>query len=174
MTPGIHALPSADYHAERIPLPARGGGVRAHAIVDAADFEWLSHFRWFLGSDGYARRFEAIPGTARRRGIAMHRQLLNLGPGNPLEGDHINGDRLDNRRANLRAVTRAQNNQNVRRVGRSGHRNVSLHAASGLWRVQLHAEGKPLSGGYFRRQEDAVAAAVALRRKHLPFAVEAS
>jgi hypothetical protein len=105
----------------------------------------------------------------------MHRRILGLSRGDPLESDHINGDRLDNRRSNLRAVTRAQNNQNVRhKPGRSGHRNVYWHAHSGLWHVQLVRDSRAISGGYFCEIADAVEAAAALRREHLPFAVEAA
>lgn len=157
-----------------IPLRARDGGIRAHVLVDEEDYDTLNAYFWALGTDGYARRHEAN-GKGRRRRIAMHRQILGLTTGDPRESDHINGDRLDNRRKNLRIVTRAENNQNVRhRPGLSGHRNVYWHAASGLWRVQLRHAYVCISGGYFKDVDDAIAAATALRREHMPFAVEAT
>lgn len=156
----------------RIPLHARDGAIRAYAIVDPEDFAALSAYRWSLDSKGYARRWEAT-GKGKRRSVAMHRQILGLAQGDPREGDHVHGDRLDNRRAHLRVVTHAENTQNVRQLpGRSGHRNVYWHHKSGLWRVQLRSSERLISGGYFALLEDAVAAATALRREHLPFAVE--
>ncbi|MCR4341996.1 MAG: HNH endonuclease [Gemmatimonadaceae bacterium] len=169
MKPGIHTMTAGDCHA--IPLPARDGSVRAYALVDIEDFEALSAYHWSCDRNGYARRFEGP--RKGRRCISMHRQILDLTLGDGLEGDHINGERLDNRRANLRVVTHAQNGQNIRRApGRSGHRNVHWHAGLGLWRVRFNCAGVYISGGCFKRLEDAVAAAATLRRELMPFAVE--
>ena len=55
----------------------------------------------------------------------LHREVLGLTPGDGLETDHRNGDRLDNRRSNLRVATRAQNAQNV--PARSGYRLSLIH-----------------------------------------------
>lgn len=91
----------------RIPLFRRGQAEPiAFTIVDAADARWLLEHRWGLGSDGYA--------TRRRPGVAirMHREILGLAAGDGRHTDHINRDKLDNRRANLRVVTAAQNMQN--------------------------------------------------------------
>ena len=147
-------------------------GVVALALVDTEDFDELSGSRWFL-HEGYAvRNYRSVRGLPHLS-MSMHRQILGLSHGDPGQTDHINGNRLDNRRANLRVVTKAQNNQNVRhRVGRSGHRHVYWHAHSGLWHVQVQVDGRKISGGYFKDVEDAVAKAFLLRREHLPFTVE--
>lgn len=53
----------------------------------------------------------------------MHRVILPPSPG--LEIDHINGDKLDNRRSNLRVVTHAENMKNVRhKLPKNGYRGV--------------------------------------------------
>lgn len=80
------------------------------AIVDVADFAYLSQFKWQCTLNGYAIR--QLP---RERGkpskpMAMHRELLNAPK--HLEVDHINGNKLDNRKSNLRLCTRAENVRN--------------------------------------------------------------
>lgn len=72
------------------------------------------------------------------------------------EPDHINGQRADNRIANLRLATRSQNNGNgkTRSDNSSGFRGVSLHKKTRKWRANL--AGNHL--GLFPTKEDAVAA----------------
>ncbi|SRR5713101_4575271 len=82
------------------------------AVVDDDDFERLAQWRWQYDC-GYASRRERITpyGTARKyRKIYMHREILN--PPKGMDTDHENGNRLDNRRANLRLATRAENLRN--------------------------------------------------------------
>lgn len=72
------------------------------AIVDEEDFEALSQWRWIASSDGYAVR--------GKRTIRMHREIMNAPKG--MQVDHINGDKADNRRSNLRICTPAGNGKN--------------------------------------------------------------
>lgn len=84
------------------------------AEVDAADFEYLSQWKWQYGGDGYAVRDEylgKVDGKYKHRTVLMHRVLINAPPS--LDVDHINRDKLDNRRSNLRLATRSQNRANV-------------------------------------------------------------
>lgn len=92
------------------------------AIVDPEDFEWADQFRWFCTRDlkttGYAARHAKVDG---RKGLLwLHREVLvravGPAPGPGYVGDHINGNRLDDRRANLRWATKSQNARNVHGV----------------------------------------------------------
>jgi hypothetical protein len=76
----------------------------AHAIVDDEDYEWLSQYKWHLSSDGYAKT------CINDETIYMHRFILN--PPKGMWSDHINRNRLDNHRHNLRVVTPRENAQN--------------------------------------------------------------
>jgi hypothetical protein len=71
--------------------------------------------------------------------------------------DHINGDGLDNRRANLRQATHAGNMQNQRRPknNTSGYKGVSWHRATGKWRAYIKRDGKQVHLGIFDTPEAA-------------------
>ena len=79
------------------------------AIVDAADYERVSQFRWYAVKDG--KTFYAYARANRYSPISMHRFILELNQ-HDLEVDHINGNGLDNRRANMRLATRQENARN--------------------------------------------------------------
>ena len=75
------------------------------ALIDEEDMEVVSGFRWFI-RDGYASATFTFTHT-RMHTVYMHRLIVRPDPG--LVVDHINGNRLDNRRCNLRAITQAKN-----------------------------------------------------------------
>ncbi|OHB78622.1 MAG: hypothetical protein A2Z25_16745 [Planctomycetes bacterium RBG_16_55_9] len=89
--------------------------------------------------------------------MLMHRQLIQPGKGYVI--DHINGCGLDNRRANLRLATVAQNAWNARkRNPRSGYKGVWLAKDKGLWRAAIVHHGKREHLGYFNDKRDAARA----------------
>jgi hypothetical protein len=102
----------------------------------------------------------------------MHRFLMGLDFGDRREVDHINGDKLDNRRANLRVVTHAQNGQNVRiSIPRtSSYRGVYWITARGRWAAKAKLNGQDVWIGLFDDEREAALAAEAYRRSHMPFA----
>ena len=82
--------------------------------------------------------------------------------------DHINGDGLDNRRANLRGATAAQNSANarLRRDSTSGFKGVHRNGPRGLpWRAQIHKGGKKHHLGLFESPEVAARAYDAAARE---------
>lgn len=90
-------------------------GEHTHAIVDDEDFERLNQWKWKAkpnadGNHVYAVRTQKLP-DGRTVDVRMHREVL--GYSGPLDVDHINRNALDNRRSNLRAVTRQVNCQNT-------------------------------------------------------------
>lgn len=75
-------------------------------------------------------------------------------PSNPI--DHINGIRHDNRIANLRECTNAENSHNQRRPqGTNPYIGVSFHKRSGLWQASIKKDKKQMHLGYFKNPEDA-------------------
>lgn len=79
------------------------------AVVDDEDYGFLSRWKWVF-NNGYAVRQYRVPGTDKRIFISMH-VLINSTPAG-FWTDHINGDRLDNRRENLRTCTCTENLRN--------------------------------------------------------------
>lgn len=101
---------------KRIPLwgkdtDGRTTIVRGYALVDAADFDDLDRFSWHLSDRGYARRSVRTP-EGKVRTVRMARQIMGLDFGDSEEVDHINRDKLDNQRSNLRLTDRTGNNRN--------------------------------------------------------------
>lgn len=154
--------------AKRIPLRNRVGEVIAYALVDAADYDRvLAAGPWHL-HHGYARHT-----VNTRQHVYMHRVVLNLPPGRVPATDHRNRDRLDNRRANLRAGSYATNAQNVpSRGGYSDHRGVTWDKRSGRWMAQAGLNGKKHHMGYYDREEEAARAAAEWRRANMPYATD--
>lgn len=156
-----------------LPLYGRGGVIRAFAMVDAADFPAASHHRWFLGKRGYPYRSESIGQAGRTRKITLHRDLL--GVEDPKQKvDHINRDRLDNRRENLRVVDDRANAQNTssHRDSRSKYRGVDLHRGTGKWRARAMVDGTVHYLGYFKTEGDAADAAAYFREHNMPYSQE--
>lgn len=130
----------------------------AYAIVDEGDFGYLSNWRWTLHEKGYARRCASIFGVEYNR--LMHRLILDVPDCSDVQGDHINGNRLDNRRANLRYATIDQNAQNrFAQHGKRGgvrYKGVYAHANSSTgFSVRLTVNKKTLYLGSFKDQEAA-------------------
>ena len=127
-----------------------------YAIVDDEDYEWLSAWKWRYHNQGYTMRDISING--KRTTIRMHRMILD--PPDGLEVDHINGDGLDNRRANLRVATHAENqhNQKPRTGTSSAYKGVSWHKQAQKWRAYIEVDRKYIYLGLF---DDEVEAALA-------------
>lgn len=107
--------------------------------VDNEDFEKYGHMNWGITDSGYAQHHTL--------GM-LHRLILKVEA--PLEVDHKNRDRLDNRRSNLRPATSSQQGFNMKtRVGVSGLRGVSWDKDKSKWFVKVWANKKYYFIGYF-------------------------
>lgn len=127
------------------------------AIVDDADWPIVEQLTVYEGTNGYAYYSTWENGRSVPR--TLHSRLVDAPPG--MHIDHINGDKLDNRRSNLRVVTPQQNQLNRKRPNRnntSGARGVSRHSACDRWVAQITKNGKNHYLGLYERMEDAIAA----------------
>jgi hypothetical protein len=121
------------------------------ALIDEDDYADASRFTWSAvkRDDGrcYAQRNIRTP-DGRRTTERLHQYLL---PGVE-RVDHKNGDGLDNRRANLRPATNAENGQNRRGLdarNTSGYRGVSWDRRAAKWQARIALNGRRSHLGYF-------------------------
>lgn len=106
-------------------------------LLDGEDYLYFSQWKWGLTSSGYARRTIKRSGKVDFTGL-LHRLIMQ--PPEGMEIDHINGDKLDNRRNNLRICTRQQNLANSRkRKGTSSlYKGVVWDKRANRYVVEIH------------------------------------
>jgi len=131
------------------------------AIVDAADFDWLSQWDWQACKKRcgfYARRTMQIKG--RKMFIYMHNQIMDFTPTRNRLIDHEDRNTLNNRRFNLRFATRQENQHNasIRTDSNSGFKGVGKHHASAKWQARIAFNGTRIYLGLFDTPEAAHAA----------------
>ena len=145
------------------------------AIVDPEDFERLNKHKWYVCkgvNTFYAGRNIRI--GKKRLYIKMHREIIN--PPEHLLVDHINHNGWDNRKANLRPATHAQNNINRPYINRynspSKYKGVTWSKHANKWRVRVALNNRYESIGYFDNEiEAAKAYDKAAKKHHKEFAV---
>jgi hypothetical protein len=137
------------------------------ALVDDEDFEAVSTFKWLAHRNyrtHYAQRHMRRAGGGRPL-EHMHRVVLERKLGRSLSGgevsDHINGNGLDNRRDNLRAVTRSQNARNCRRRRTnpsSRYLGVCWYGKYEKWTAKVMVDRKDIFLGYHGSELEAALA----------------
>jgi uncharacterized protein (DUF1330 family) len=110
------------------------------AIIDTEDAERVSRHTWHAAAHGYAAtRLRDKNGEL----MYLHRYVLNAPNGKYV--DHVNLDKLDNRKANLRLCTNSQNHANKpKRKGEtlSRYKGVTLAKNGRVWQMQLQWNGQ--------------------------------
>lgn len=132
--------------------------------ADLADFKWSASPVNAGVNDYYAAGKITKAGKKQKVRAYLHRVILERIEGRPLVKteltDHINGDKLDNRRANLRISTYSQNqhNQGRRNDNKSGYKGVYWHSRRMKWIAQIGLNGHIKRIGQFDTPELAYAA----------------
>lgn len=105
---------------------------------------------------------------------SLHRLISKCPDG--MVTDHINRNKLDNRRENLRNVTVAENNQNVgvQKNTISGVRGVTWDKHKRMWKASSRIDGKLKFLGLFTDVEEAKQVAAESRLKHMPYSQEST
>ena len=113
-------------------------------IVDDEDFEWLNQWKWYISAWRVVSRKET------NRTIFMHKMLISVPEGYTV--DHKNGDRLDNRKENLRKanVFQQAHNRPKTSLNKSGFKGVSWSKIGNKWVAQIKINNKQINLGYFK------------------------
>ncbi len=132
-----------------------------YAKVDPADYKRLRKHKFIARKARncfYAQMLEPNVITEKKI-FHMHQIILEVPEG--MVVDHINIDGMDNRSANLRAATRAQNSRNRKKFPRqcsSKYKGVSWHKRARKWQTEVMFEKKRIYLGYFKNEIDAAKA----------------
>ncbi len=125
-------------HVELILCGVKKGVEKARTLVDKEDLARILEFRWYLHGRGYV--------VTKHKSMLLHRFIL----GNKSEQtDHINHNRLDNRKKNLRPCSYVENARHRRAKG------VYWIKRDQAWVAKIYYEGRQISLGYFKKYEDA-------------------
>lgn len=144
-------------------LPLSQGKV---ALIDNEDYKRSKQYKWFFSTTGYAVR--STHNGKKGGTVYLHRYLLNA-PRDKVV-DHINGNKLDNRRSNLRLVTATDNKRNrVTARSKSGQVGVYWSKQNKKWNAQIGIDGKSKSLGFFDDLEKAVECRVAAEWQYWGF-----
>lgn len=127
------------------------------AVIDAADAPLVEGFNWYASVTRwgvYACRDRWI-GSGRSAATYLHRVILD-----PPEGsfaDHIDGNTLDNRRANLRPATPLQNSANSKTssTNTSGLKGAFWNKGRGCWQAYIMLAGDRKYIGRFESAQEA-------------------
>lgn len=129
---------------------------RKYTIIDDEDYGYLNQWNWYFGGGDYTGSYVIRKSPEGTRYI--HRELMHPKKGEYV--DHINGNKLDNRKKNLRIVDGTQNlaNMHKTRVGSSKYKGVQWRKDTKMWRVRVKVYGQEIHGGYYYDEKEAAKA----------------
>ena len=127
------------------------GKEKARALIDIEDIEKVIEYTWCQQSKGYV-----IGNNKDNNKILIHRFILNC-PKNKVV-DHINLNKLDNRKSNLRICTMQENdfNKPILKNNTSNKTGVSFVKRNNCWRAYININKKQIHLGYFKNIEEAI------------------
>lgn len=124
---------------------------KARVKIDLDDVETVQNLKWTIDGNGYVSY-----NRKKEKTILMHRFIMNCS--DDMVVDHINHNILDNRKENLRIVTKSQNNMN-RDLGinnKSGYKGINWNKDAQKWMVRIRANNKVIYLGLYEKLEDAI------------------
>jgi hypothetical protein len=129
------------------------------ALVSDEDYEKVNIINWYYRKEGYAVGNLKSPSKGIYPKILLHRYIMNAQKG--VQIDHINGNKLDNRRENLRVANASLNKANcgLRSNNKSGYKGVQYRKdRNKCWFASIKVNYKLISLGYYYTPEEAARA----------------
>lgn len=128
------------------------------ALVDDEDYERLSAYHWYAFKGG--RNLYACRNAEHGIQVKMHRVILSAPKGKLV--DHIDGNSLNNQKANLRLCSRAENGRNRKTPNRnnksSRFKGVWFNRKGGVFMAKIVVQNERIYLGQFASEIDAAAA----------------
>ena len=123
-------------------------------LIDKENLEIVQELKWYT-TDGYAFGYKL--GFTNKK-VLMHRLIMNASVGQFI--DHINGNRLDNRRKNLRFATAQQNSRNQKHRKNRIFKGTNFDATrrGKKWRATIGYNYRTISLGLYRTEKEAALA----------------
>lgn len=122
---------------------------KARVIIDLEDVDKCKKYKWCLKDDNkYVINTTSVG--------YIHRFIMDCPK--DMTVDHINGNKLDNRKSNLRICTMQENNFNnkIYTTNNTGYPGVDWYKKTGKWRARIQVNGKNIHLGLFDNIEDAI------------------
>src|SRR5690606_9127745 len=145
-------------------IPLRSGTYPGRfTLMDPEDYHLVRDFAWYARRTGRPDARRSIYVHGRRNGSKeyayMHRLILGITDPR-VKVDHINRDPLDNRRANLRVATQAENtfNRGPMRNAASRFKGVTWYPKNQKWVARIRIDGEQRYLGIYGSEEDAARA----------------
>lgn len=117
---------------------------------DLEDYDKIKDYCWYIRKDGY------IATMNQSTSLLFHRVILS----DSIQVDHINHNKFDNRKNNLRKCNNSKNqmNKGISKNNTSGVTGVCWNKQKNKWRARINVNKKDINLGFFDNFDDAVAA----------------
>ena len=141
---------------KKIPVKVRGKDEYTHVLVDDDDYEKLSAYSWSFAGAGYICRRKWV--GEKKRVFYIHREITKCPV--EMEVDHIDGNKLNNQKSNLRVCTHRENQTNMKlaKDSTSGFKGVSRDKNRNKWRAYITTHGRFINLGSFDTKKEAARA----------------
>jgi len=130
-------------------------------LIDDEDIGFVENTIWYVCSNGYVscRVYKGVvDGKIKRKRFLLHRLIVKAKQGEIV--DHVSGNKLDNRKLNLRFVTASQSRANIATtvINKSGFKGVIYYPSKKLYKAQVVKDCRQHYLGYYKNPIDAAKA----------------